>query len=71
MERGLHPLSKPVAQLTRKIRTARNDRQSQPETLRALVEQMMVMFSPLTPDDKNRVETEVGMLLGISQPSQP
>lgn len=70
MERGLHSLSKPIAQLTRKIHRTRNDRQSQPEMLHGLFEQMMAMFSPLTPDDKNRVEAEVRVLLGISQSQQ-
>ncbi|TSD05831.1 MAG: hypothetical protein Greene07147_536 [Parcubacteria group bacterium Greene0714_7] len=70
MAEGLHPLSKPVAELTRKIRTARNDRQSQPGMLDSLVEQMMAIFSPLAPNDKNRIETEVGALLNISQSSQ-
>lgn len=70
MEHGLHPLSKPVAQLTREIHRARNKGGLESEMLGSLMAQMVAMFSPLAPDIKNRVETEAGALLSISQSPQ-
>ncbi|MBP6945822.1 MAG: hypothetical protein KBC74_01825 [Candidatus Pacebacteria bacterium] len=67
MAEGLHPRSEPVAGLIRKIRMAGSgDLKTAP-----LVERVMEIFSPLTPDEKRRVEAEAGALLSISQSPQP
>ncbi|MFA5877751.1 MAG: hypothetical protein WC880_05350 [Candidatus Paceibacterota bacterium] len=66
----MHPLSKPVAQLAREIRTVRANPGMQLNMLESLMAQMIAIFSPLAPDVKNRVETEVGVLLDISQSAQ-
>lgn len=59
MAEGLHPHSEPVAGLIRRIRMAGSgDLKTAP-----LVERVMEIFSPLTPDEKRRVEAEAGALL--------
>lgn len=66
MAEGLHPHSESVAGLIRRIRMAGSgDLKTAP-----LVERVMEIFSPLTPDEKRRVEAEAGALLSVSQSSQ-